>query len=419
LRLVNGFGRKAMNNYLPFEVIAAVRFLREGLVQSLLIIVGAAVGVSVIVFMSALLAGVQANILGRVLSTQAQIVVQPRKDASRPVLVDNEVKVIRVMQSRSQRQVTVDQWRKLRSSFAKMAAVEVVSPVASGSVFVVKGSSTRTVTLTGIEPENYYRFITIPDYVVSGTSRITSQDLLIGKDLAEDIGIKVSDKILLRTSSGSSDTLNVAGIFDLGNKIFNERTVVSTLNTAQNLLGMVGNVSSIDLTLKNPNEADTIADTIAAVHPVKADSWIRTNAQFFTAMRTQNISFGAIRTSVGLSVALGIASVLVVSVVQRSREIGILRAMGASQAQIMRVFLVQGGIVGLVGSIVGSLLSRGFLALWLTFAVNPDGSPFFTIKILPSLYLLTALLATICGVLAAAVPALRASRLNPVEAIRG
>jgi len=182
---------------------------------------------------------------------------------------------------------------------------------------------------------------------------------------------------------------------------------------------MVGDVSSIDLTLKDPYQADEVADTIAAVHPVEADSWIRTNAQFFTAMRTQTISFGAIRTSVGLSVALGIASVLVVSVVQRSREIGILRAMGASQGQIMRVFLVQGGIVGLIGSIFGSLLARGFLVLWQTFARNPDGTPFFAVEIPPSLYVLTAVLATICGVLAAAVPALRASRLDPVVAIRG
>ncbi len=408
-----------MDSQLPFEVIAAIRFLREGLVQTMLIIIGVAVGVSVIVFMSALLNGVQGNILSRVLSTQAQVVVLPRKDVSRPLLVDGKAKVLRVVQSRTQRQVTVDQWRKLRTSFATMPSIDVVSPQASGPVFIVRGSATRTVTFTGIEPDHYYRFIAIPDYMVSGSSRITGQDMLIGKDLADDFGLKVGDKVLLRTAAGGSDTLNVAGIFDLGNRGFNERVVISMLTTAQNLLGMVGDVSSIDITLKDPYAADALADIIAAVHPVKADSWIRTNAQFFTAMQTQNISFSAIRTSVGLSVALGIASVLVVSVVQRSREIGILRAMGASQGQIMRVFLVQGGIVGLIGSIFGSLLARGFLALWLILAVNPDGTPFFAIDIQPSLYALTALLATLCGVLAAAVPAWRASRLDPVVAIRG
>jgi len=413
------YGRTAMDSHLPFEVIAAVRFLREGIIQTLLIIVGVAVGVSVIVFMSALLAGVQGSILGRVLSTQAQVVVLPRKDVSRPLLQDGAAKVIRVVQSRTQRQVDVDQWRKLRESFGKMSSVDVVSPAASGSVFVVRGSATRTVTFTGVEPDRYYHFVAIPDDMVSGTSRISGEDMLIGKDLAEDLGLKVGDKVLLRAASGSSHTLKIAGIFDLGNKGFNQRNVIAMLSTAQNLLGMVGEVSSIDLTLKDPYTADEVADTIATVNRVQADSWIRTNAQFFTAMRTQTISFGAIRTSVGLSVALGIASVLVVSVVQRSREIGILRAMGASQRQIMRVFLVQGGIVGLIGSVLGSLLARGFLVLWQIFAKNPDGTAFFSVQIPPSLYALTAVLATICGVLAAAVPALRASRLDPVVAIRG
>ena len=408
-----------MDSHLPFEVIVAIRFLRDGLVQTLLIVIGVAVGASVIVFMSALLNGVQANILNRVLSTQAQVVVLPRKDVSRPLLHDGDARVIRVVQSRTQRQVTVDQWRKLRESFAKSPSVDVVSPMASGPVFLVRGSATRTVTFTGIETDHYYQFISIPTYIVAGTARITGQDMLIGKDLADDLGIKVGDKVLLRTSSGGSDTLNVAGVFDLGNKGFNQRNVIAMLTTAQNLLGMVGDVSSIDLTLKDPYTADTVADTIAAVHQVEADSWIRTNAQFFTAMQTQNVSFGAIRLSVGLSVALGIASVLVVSVVQRSREIGILGAMGASQGQIMRVFLVQGGIVGLIGSMFGSVLARGFLALWLLLAVNPDGTPFFAIDIPPSLYAITAVLATVCGVLAAAVPALRASRLDPVVAIRG
>jgi len=408
-----------MASFLPFEIIAAVRFLREGVVQTFLIIVGVAVGVSVIVFMSALLNGVQGNILSRVLSTQAQVVIMPAKDVNRPVLQVADAKVLRVIQSRTQRQVNVDQWRKLQASLARMASVDVVSPMASGPVLIVRGATTRSVSFTGVEPEQYFHFIDIPGDIVAGTSRITGQDILIGKDLAEDLGLRVSDKILVRSSTGASVTLTISGIFDLGNKGFNQRIVIALLSTAQNLLGMIGNVTTIDITLHDPYAANDIADTLAAIHNVEADSWIRTNAQFFSAMRTQNISFGAIRASVAVSIILGIASVLVVSVVQRSREIGILRAMGASQGQMMRVFLVQGGIVGFIGSVLGSLLARGFTILWTMFAINPDGTPFFNISISSNLYVITALLATICGVLAASVPALRASRLDPVVAIRG
>lgn len=408
-----------MPNFLPFEVIAAVRFLREGLVQSFLIIIGVAVGVSVIVFMSALLNGVQGNILGRLLSTQAQVVVLPHKDVSTPVMKIDDAKIVRLVQSRTQRQVTVDQWRKIRDALLRMPEVDVVSPAAAGSIFLLRGGASRTVSLNGIQPEDYYRFITIPDYIIAGTSRITGQDMLIGKDLADDLGIKVNDKVLVRSSAGVTDTLNVAGIFDIGNKGFNQRNVIALLNTAQNLLGMIGSVTTIDVTLKDPYGANDIADILAATNNVEADSWIRTNAQFFTAMQTQTISFGAIRASVAVSVILGIASVLVVSVVQRSRQIGILRAMGASQGQVLRVFLVQGAIVGFLGSILGSAMAWGFVIMWQTLARNPDGTPFFEVTITSNLTLTTAMLATACGVLAAALPALRASRLDPVVAING
>jgi lipoprotein-releasing system permease protein len=417
--MASACGFQAMVSFLPFEIITAVRFLREGVVQTFLIIVGVAVGVSVIVFMSALLNGVQGNILSRVLSTQAQVVIMPAKDVNRPILQVGDAKVLRVIQSRTQRQVNVDQWRKLQASLARMASVDVVSPMASGPVLIVRGATTRSVSFTGVEPEQYYHFIDIPGSIVAGTSRIAGQDILIGKDLAEDLGLRVSDKILVRSSTGASASLTISGIFDLGNKGFNQRIVIALLSTAQNLLGLIGNVTTIDITLHDPYTANDIADTLAAIHNVEADSWIRTNAQFFSAMRTQNISFSAIRASVAVSIILGIASVLVVSVVQRSREIGILRAMGASQGQMMRVFLVQGGIVGFIGSVLGSLLARGFTMLWTVLAVNPDGTPFFNISISSNLYVITALLATICGVLAASVPALRASRLDPVVAIRG
>ena len=408
-----------MNSQLPFEVIAAVRFLREGLIQTLLIIVGVSVGVGVIVFMSALLAGLQANIVNRVLSTQASIVVLPRKEVARPVLQDGQLKVIGVVQNRAQRKLTIDQWQKLRDALAANREVNVVSPTASGSAFITRGAATRAVSLLGIIPERYYRFVDIPDDLVSGTSRINSNDVLVGKDLADDLGVHTGDKLHFTTPSGGDDLLKIAGVFDLGNKGFNQRNCIVTLATAQGLLSMTGGISSIDVTLKDPYAANEIASAFSEAHPVEVDSWIKTNAQFFTAIHTQNISTAVIRSSVALSVALGIASVLAVSVVQRSKEIGILRAMGASQGQIMRLFLVQGGIVGLLGSLIGSALAWMVLKIWLLYARNPDGTPFFTIEISVTLYILTAVLATLSGVLAAAVPARRASRLDPVEAIRG
>ena len=110
---------------------------------------------------------------------------------------------------------------------------------------------------------------------------------------------------------------------------------------------------------------------------------------------------------------------LVVVVVQKSREIGILRAMGISQGQILRVFLLQGGLLGLGGSVVGSAIGALALVLWQRYARNPDGTPLFPLAFDPALFVAALLLATLTGLAAAFAPALRAARLDPVVAIRG
>jgi lipoprotein-releasing system permease protein len=212
--------------------------------------------------------------------------------------------------------------------------------------------------------------------------------------------------------------MNVVGIFDFGNKGANERNVYIALRTAQNLLDLVGGASSIEVKVRDPFAAETTAEAIRAGTGLKVDSWIRTNAQFFTAMSAQILTNTTIRFFVGLTVALGIASVLVVSVVQKSKEIGILRAMGTSREQVLRLFLIQGGFMGLAGSLLGSLIAWGFLLVWRTIAVNPDGTPMFVIVMEPALFIMASAGATLVGVLAAVVPARRAARLDPVVAIR-
>jgi lipoprotein-releasing system permease protein len=300
-----------------------------------------------------------------------------------------------------------------------MPEVRVVSPAATGSALAARGDASRAVTLIGIDPDLYFRIVTLPDDIVRGTSRLTHSDILVGTELASDLGLTVGDKLRVSSANGADNTLTVAGIFDLGNKGANQRTTYVALRTAQSLLGLTGGVSSIDVTIKDIYAAEAVARRITAATGVQADSWITTNAQFFTAVQAQTTANRTIRVFVGLSVAFGIASVLVVSVVQKSREIGILRAMGVSRGQVLRVFLLQGGLLGLAGSIGGSALGLGALVLWQRYARNADGTPLFALTIEPGLVLAALLLATLTGLVAAFAPALRAARLDPVVAIRG
>ncbi len=135
-------------------------------------------------------------------------------------------------------------------------------------------------------------------------------------------------------------------------------------------------------------------------------------------MAAQILANTLIRIFVGLTVALGIASVLVVSVVQKSKEIGILRAMGTSRIQVLRLFLIQGAMMAFAGALAGALLAWGFLLLWRGVARNPDGTPLFIVVIEPSLFVIACIAATLVGILAGGPGATRA-KLDPAVAIRG
>jgi lipoprotein-releasing system permease protein len=402
---------------MPFEWIAAVRFLREGRMQSLLIIVGVGVGVAVIVFMSALLSGLQANLIKRTLSSQAHITLLPPEEIARPQQA-TDTTALR-LQKQAQRLRAIDQWQTLRDRLETWPEIAAVSPVASGPAFAVRGEANKAISVVGIEPERYNRVISLAERLTAGQLRVGAGEAVIGIELAKDLGAEVGDKLRLSAADGRSDTLTITGLFDLGNKGVNARNVYVGLRTAQSLLDLVGGVSSIDLALHDLDLAEQLARRIAGETGLTADSWIKTNAQFVTALTSQRVSSNVIRFFIALSVAFGIASVLVVSVIQRGKEIGILRAMGATQAQMRRIFLLQGGIVGFFGSLLGSALAWSFLMLWQLLARNPDGTPMFVIGVEPGLVALAAGGASLVGILSALLPARRAAQLDPVVAIRG
>ena len=409
--------------WLPFEWIVAIRFLREGRLQTLFIIAGVAIGVGVIVFMSALLAGLQGNFIRRILSAQAHIqLVQPQQ-VTRPLRIGRDAPPGQVegaiVQPPLQLTKSMDQWQAVLAQVRAMSGIKVVSPVASGPVLVVRGNATKAVTVSGIEPETYFRIVDFSDKIVRGNLRLTGSDILIGTELSSDLGVDVGDKLHVTSASGASTVLSIVGVFDLGNKGANQRSTFTTLRMAQSLLDMPGGVTSVEVTVNDIYAAESLAQRIAADTGVEADSWIKSSAQFFAAISAQTTANTAIRFFVGLSVAFGIASVLVVVVVQKSREIGILRAMGISRGQILRLFLLQGGLLGLGGAMAGCGIGAVALVLWQRFARNADGTPLFPLAFDPNLFALALVLATLTGLLAAFAPALRAARLDPVVAIRG
>ena len=244
---------------------------------------------------------------------------------------------------------------------------------------------------------------------------------MIGRELASDLGVRVGDRLNLSTgtSTGSvTDSLRVTALVDLGVRELNRRTVIVPLRTAQSLVSLPGGATNLDISLRNVWTAQILATDLSQRFPYKIESWQEANAQLVSALNAQSVSTALIRGVVMVVVILGIASVLVVSVVQKRREIGILRAMGATQGQILRVFLLQGAIVGALGSVLGVLFAVLLIWAFTTFVRGSDGMPLFIITLAPSLALRIAGIATLCGVLAAVAPARRAAALDPALAIR-
>lgn len=378
-----------------------------------MITVGVAVGVAVIVFISALIQGLQSNIVERTLGTQAHIRLLSPDEVNQ--IVRPAAGTVQLLQEdkRAQRLRSINNWQQITETLDQLPILTAVSPVVSGPAFVQRGDAVESVALVGINLERYQQIIPLKEYLQSGQLRVGADEVLIGSQLAKDLGVQVGSKLRLDTGQENSAVVNISGIFELGVRELDARYVYLDLKQAQSLLSLPGGVTVIDLTIADIFEADNIAAQIGRLTSLKAESWIETNAQLMNAITAQSLSTNMIIVFVAISVAFGIASVMSVSVVQRTREIGIMRATGATQSQILRIFLFQGAIFGLLGSVLGSAAS--YVLVWV---FNTFGPGLFYIPVSTELVMLAVLLATLTGVLAAAVPSRRAAALDPVEAIR-
>ena len=403
---------------MPFEWVVAIRFLREGRMQTVLILAGVLIGVAVIISLTALLTGLQDSLISRTLGTQAHIVLRPPDDLATPVLPRDGAAIAARVEKRAQRLRSIDQWQRIHAEVDAMSGVVASSLMVTGAAFAARGTASRAVALIGVDPERYARIVKLPENIVAGEYRITPGNALIGVDLASDLGVSIGDKLRVATAVNRDDTLTVAGLFDMGNRDLNRRWVFTTLSAARNLLDLPGGVSNIDLVVVDIFQAERIAREIASRTGLKAESWMETNAQLLAAFENQTMTTRAIRTFVTLIVALGIASVLVVSVVQKQKEIGILRAMGTPRGKILLIFLIQGGLVGFLGALLGAGLGAVLIQMLSRLVTDAQGNAIFTPDNDPLTYVVAVVLAAVVGLLAAALPARRAARMDPVSAIR-
>lgn len=386
--------------------------------QTVLIMVGVAAGVAVVAYISALITGLQANTLTKTLGAQAHITVRVADDVVTPSLhLDAPGVVVSDTIPRAQRLRSIANWQAMVPVLERTAGIKAVSPMVAGAGLGLRGEASPSIALIGVDLDRYDRIVSLRSKVIAGQARLEPGEAIIGKDLASDLGVRVGDRFSVNTGT-VTESVRVTALVDLGVRDLNRRTVIVPLRAAQSLLGLPGGATNLDLLVDDVWRAQDLTTQLRGQFAGKIESWQDTNAQLVSALNAQSVSTTLIRVIVMLVVVLGIASVLVVTVVQKQREIGILRAMGATQAQVMRVFLLQGALVGALGSVLGLMLAVMMIWLFTSLVRGSDGLPLFDISLPLNLAAQVAVITFVCGVLAAVAPARRAARLDPAQAIR-
>jgi len=377
-------------------------------------VLGVAIGVFVFVFISALIGGLGSFLVDRTVGNISHVTVEaPSRDA--PLLVTGPASAHAVFQR------AVGQREVLRTADAFLPAIEALpgiratSPQIVGNGFVIRGQSRAPVAVTGVAPEKVSTIADIAGNLVAGEALLTNSTVLIGKTLAEDLGIGVGQSINLQSDRDVERALIVAGIFSLGVDALDARAAFISLAAARTLFDLEQGISRIEIKLEDLNGADAYALRIAALTGLKATPWTEGNAQLLDGLRAQANSGDLIKAFSLITIVIGVASALLLSTYRRRPEIGIMRAFGASRVFVVAVFVIQGTLIGIIGGVVGAGL--GYLALS-PFPI-PENAPRggLPIDVRQGAYGLAILLTTIGAMVASILPARAAARVDPVEVI--
>ncbi len=378
----------------------AMRFLSSSKTQTLLIVMGIAIGVSVQVFIGSLIQGLQKDLVDTTIGSSSQITVSSSENNR------------------------VEDWQGLISEIASLdlpTDLTALSASADVPVFISSGDRTLSVLLRGLQfPESHVIYKT-DSRLIDGSLPQGDGEIIIGKGLKDELDVNLGEEITIFTPDRAVEILKVVGVFDLGVASLNKNWMISTIGTAQSVGKLGDAVTSIEMQVSDVFRADENASAILerlSRSALLVTDWKSQNEDLLSGLNGQSVSSIMIQVFVIIAVSLGIASVLAVTVVQKSRQIGILKAMGLKDSTTSFVFLFQGLALGIVGAVAGIAFGILLIIMFSTFAVGTDGEPIIRISLSYGFVMLSALIAIGASTIAAMVPARRSSKLSPVEVIR-
>ncbi len=379
---------------LSFQI--AKRFLSYNKGQTILIILGIALGISVQIFIGLLISGLQTSLIDKTIGSSAHI------------SVSTEVRG---------ESFSLDQaWLTTLQNDKRLTKVGIS---VSGPAFGVTNEQSQSVLIRGLSQDSL-DIAKIETKLESGRLAKSQSEIVVGKGLADQLKLKLNDKLTLQTPSRKTVEVTVVGIADLKVAAINDSWVIGTTAFAQDLLDLGNKISSVEIQVKDVFKADVLATELTQKVPsgLKMVDWKAQNAELLSGLNGQSVSTYMIQVFVLISVVLGIASTLAITVLQKSRQIGILKAMGINDSNASLIFIFQGLILGFFGGLLGMALGYGLLQSFTTFAKAADGTPIIPIKFDIPFILASGSIAVFSSLLASFIPARKSKKLSPIEVIR-
>jgi len=323
----------------------------------------------------------------------------------------------------------------LRREVVRVPGVVSVAPFVYAKTLVRTENAVEGVVIRGVDPEHESEITGISGTLVQGEFAFDSNGVVIGVELARTLGLVVGDRLNLASPFGGTSTplgfmprtryFRVNGIFDCGMYEYNSSFVYLSLTDIQQFLSMEGMVTGFEVRVRDVYASSRIARRITRQlgYPFRATDWIMQNRNLFTALKLEKVVTFIVLVLIVLVAAFNIIGMLTMMVMRKTREIGILKAMGAKSATITRIFVLAGGFIGFIGTTAGAAF--GLVACWLLNKyrfVSLPGDVYFIknlpVQVLAQDFALVCLAAIVITFAATIYPALKAAKLVPLEAIR-
>ena len=395
--------------------------------QSLVSVFGIVMGVAFFLAISSLMQGSEKDFIRRLIDNTPHITVvdsfrNPREQPLHQLYPDAAVQIHSVKPLTETRGIRGFEniLQFLRSNFA-----ELVSPVMVGEALVSYAGRDNSITLYGMIPEEINRVTTIKNYLLEGSidDLIANPDgIIIGQELAKNLSIALGDNITVASPIGQIRTFKILGIFRTGRSDFDERQTFVNIKRVQALLNRSNRANNIIIKLSDPYAARSVAQEIESRIGYKAVSWQEESEDLMNTLSIRNIIMYTVVSGVLIVAAFGIYNIISTVVLEKQRDIAILKAMGFHQNDIVKIFILQGLIVGLVGCMIGIPFGSALMSGLMQFRFKPPGSS--EVVQMPidwgfGQFAIAASFAMLASLIAALLPAYKAAKVQPVQILRG